>query len=201
MAMFPKRAVKVLNKRKALIAQGDVRPIPYQSHSTAATIAALKEDFNKFLDKLCAAGYMKNFYLFPEPSDQTILGESVSDLQTDISVCEDPTGNGIITGTLKYVEGFTGFSGDPEFQDGNFIALHFDAPDYTKLKFAKFQGGVMGDFKPLDSDMNCVVRVTNKDTFILVFAIFDSEGAEVERFCYSLAGLTCEEPEAEAEGD
>lgn len=50
-------------------------------------------------------------------------GKVVSDLQSGIVV-----GSNAITGTLKYVSDYTGYSEDPEDQKGNYIALHMAVP-------------------------------------------------------------------------
>ena len=49
-----------------------------------------------------------------------LLGKVASDLQEDMIV--DVTGK--VTGTSKYVTGYTGFSGDPAEQEGNYVAFH-----------------------------------------------------------------------------
>jgi len=49
-----------------------------------------------------------------------LLGKVASDLQEDMLV--DVTGK--VTGTSKYVTGYTGFSGDPAEQEGNYVAFH-----------------------------------------------------------------------------
>ena len=49
-----------------------------------------------------------------------LLGKVASDLQTDMAV--DAFGK--VTGTSKYVTGYTGFSGKAAERKGNFVALH-----------------------------------------------------------------------------
>jgi len=91
----------------------------------------------------------------PEDPTDTILGKLVSSLQNNINVSD--TG---ITGTLKYVTGYTGYSSDPAEQNGNFLALKFSAPTGATTTI-ELLGGTTG-VKTLDSDMNAVVRITNK---------------------------------------
>ena len=57
---------------------------------------------------------------------EDLFGKVVSDLQEDMVVS-----GGAITGTSKYVTGYTGFSGNPEEQEGNYIALHVSVPNMT----------------------------------------------------------------------
>ena len=62
-------------------------------------------------------------------ADFDLLGKVVADLQKDMGV----SANNII-GTLKYVTGYTGFSGDPEEQEGNYLAFKVGyAGTYTRL--------------------------------------------------------------------
>lgn len=91
----------------------------------------------------------------PEDPTDTILGKLVSSLQNNVNVSD--TG---ITGTLKYVTGYTGYSSDPAEQNGNFLALKFSAPTGATTTI-ELLGGTSG-VKTLDSDMNAVVRITNK---------------------------------------
>ncbi len=57
---------------------------------------------------------------FDIPDSIDLLGKVASDLQEDMIV--DATGK--VTGTSKYVTGYTGFSGDPAEQEGNYVAFH-----------------------------------------------------------------------------
>ena len=82
-----------------------------------------------------------------------MFGKLVSDLQEDIVV----TDNGI-TGTLKYVTGYTGYSGDEELQEGNFVALKVESETGATVTVEVIGGS--GNVVTLDSDMNLVVRLT-----------------------------------------
>ena len=89
----------------------------------------------------------------------TVFSKNVSDLQTDVAI----TGNQA-TGTLHYVTGFTGFSGDPELQEGNYLALSFDT-DPTADKICVEFVGALTTHGPqeLDSDKDICIRITDKD--------------------------------------
>ena len=47
-------------------------------------------------------------------SSENLLGKTVDELQSEVSVSGDT-----ISGTLLYVDDYTGFSGDPAEQAGN----------------------------------------------------------------------------------
>lgn len=48
-----------------------------------------------------------------------LLGKYVADLQSNVAIVGDE-----VFGTLKYVDDYTGFSGDPDEQVGHFLVLH-----------------------------------------------------------------------------
>ena len=53
-----------------------------------------------------------------------LLGKKASDLQENIVITDT-----VITGTSKYVTGYTGFSGKASERKGNYLALHFGVTD------------------------------------------------------------------------
>lgn len=106
----------------------------------------------------------------------------ISDLQSDIEIGDD----GDITGTLLYVEGYTGFSGAVEEQSGNFLALHFDAPDEATIKVK------LNIESTLDEDRICIFRVADKDEQVIEATLTMPDGQTVHKV-YDLSGLTCNE--------
>ncbi|MBO7451822.1 MAG: hypothetical protein J6U54_15870 [Clostridiales bacterium] len=63
-----------------------------------------------------------------------LLGKNCSDLQENIRVSAD----GTFTGTLHYVTGYTGFSGDPTEQEGNYLAIKVTGDaDRVRVKSTK----------------------------------------------------------------
>lgn len=110
-----------------------------------------------------------------------MLGKNVSDLQTDIVVDNDA-----ITGTLKYVTGYTGFSSNVAEQQGNYLALKVSAPEGAKTT-VEVVGGTKGPVA-LDDDMNIVLLIKNKDTQS-VKVVTEKDGKSATK-TYSLKGLT-----------
>lgn len=74
---------------------------------------------------------------------------------------------------MKYVTGYTGFSGDPDLQEGNFIALKASAASGATTT-VEVVGGHSGPVE-LDSDMNFVLRIENKNQKIKVVTTKDGE--------------------------
>ncbi|MBR6987537.1 MAG: hypothetical protein IKH82_05655 [Clostridiales bacterium] len=106
----------------------------------------------------------------------------MTDLQSDIKI-----DGSVITGNLKYVTGYTGFSGDPAEQEGNYIALHaetdFEADEIT----LEVINGTVGHPVTLDSDGLMIVRITNKDTQKI--RIVATKGSRTRIKLYDLSGL------------
>ena len=113
-----------------------------------------------------------------------MLGKVVSDLQSDIAVSED----GKITGALKYVTGYTGFSGDASEQSGNFLAIHATADEGAVIK-AEVIGGDHGEVT-LDEDGILIARIKNNRQ-MLRFSATTSAGTQT--IFYDLSGLTLTE--------
>ena len=107
--------------------------------------------------------------------------------------------DGKITGTLKYVDDYTGFSGDPAMQSGNFLAVKFSDidPNATSVMVGIEPGTPAVDIIP-DPDKNGVFRILNPTTNKLVIRV--SDGTHTETQTFDLSGLTLESaPNAEPE--
>ena len=92
---------------------------------------------------------------------------------------------------MKYVTGYTGFSGDVEEQSGNYLALHFAVTDHPSavitVELSKGAHGV----STLDSDGICIFRVTDAAQEIIV-TISDT-GFKTNTFKIPISGLVLEE--------
>lgn len=118
------------------------------------------------------------------PDGVSLLGKELTDLQSGVSIGQDA-----IAGTLKYVTGYTGFSGDPAEQEGHYIALHIDTDAEADSIVVELIGGDHGPVE-LDSDRTLISRIKNKQQKIKIVAKKDGY-PDVERI-YNLAGLTLE---------
>ena len=107
----------------------------------------------------------------------------MSDLQSDVAVS-----GGAITGTLKYVTGYTGFSVDPAEQNGYYICLHADADDGSTI-VADLQGGIHPPVT-LDSDGLLLARISDPEKQYLKFTA--TKGDVTEDRYFSLSGLVLE---------
>ena len=120
----------------------------------------------------------------PEDPSAVVLGKAVSSLQEDVVVHDK-----FIKGNLKYVTGYTGFSGDEAEQSGNFLALKFEASEGATTT-VQLLGGVHREPVTLDSDMNCVFRITDRNTQRI--KVVTTLGDDTITKVYSLAGLSIE---------
>lgn len=109
------------------------------------------------------------------------MGAEVADLQTNVEFGEDA-----VTGTLLYYTNYTGFSGDPELQEGNYLALKVgDVPGGTTVT-VELIGGHSGPVE-LDEDMNAVLRIEATTQKIKLVA---TNGDVTITKVFNLTGLT-----------
>jgi len=113
-----------------------------------------------------------------------LLGKDVTDLQTGIEISDDHK----ITGTLKYVEGYTGFSGDPAEQSGNYLVVRASAVEGAVIT-AEIIGGDHGPVT-LDEDGILIARIKNTSQKLQFNAV---TAAGIQTITYSLSGLTLQE--------
>lgn len=110
-----------------------------------------------------------------------LFGKAVDDLQSNIEV-----GDSTITGTLAYVDDYTGFSSDYDMQEGNYIALHAEADVDDATITVCVTNPVV-----LDSDGIVVLRIADKDSQTIT-VVASKDGYETATKVFSLTGLTCE---------
>lgn len=124
-----------------------------------------------------------------------LLGKSVTDLQEDITVSDDA-----ITGTLKFVTGYTGFSGDENLQSGNYIVLHAEA-DQGAVISAEVIGGYSGPVT-LDTDGILIARIESTSQSIRFVGMKAGKVTAVKTLSLSDVTLTPETPTVDlAEAD
>ena len=96
-------------------------------------------------------------------------------------------GNTGIGGTLKYVTGYTGFSGNPAEQQGNYLVLKCDAGEVSGATITcEIIGGDHGPVT-LDADGIIILRIKNTRQKIKVTAT--KEGYATFTRTYDLASL------------
>lgn len=95
---------------------------------------------------------------------------------------------GVISGTLLYVDDFTGFSGDPTEQVGNYLTLHIDTDVAGAKITVTLVNGIHGPVV-LDNDRTLISRITDETTQSLrIVAEKDGYNTLVKEF--ALTGLT-----------
>ena len=113
-------------------------------------------------------------------NDVDLLGKHIDDLQSNIAI-----GTNAITGTLKYVSDYTGFSGDVSEQSGNYMAIHCAVPgtDGTRITAKLTKTNIVDP-----DDGIIVLRVTDKTIPLVITASKDGYDDVVKNF--NLNGLT-----------
>lgn len=112
---------------------------------------------------------------------EDLFGKVITDLQSNVNIKDNE-----IIGSLKYITDYTGFSSNPEEQNGNYLAIHC-TNNYEAPIFVEIIGGTHGPVQ-LDSDGIIVLLIRNNEQQIKV-----TSGDLVK--IYSLAELTLEEQE------
>ena len=84
---------------------------------------------------------------------------------------------------------FTGFSGDPELQEGNYLALKADFPDGATTT-VQIVNGMFGPVT-LDEDKNMVLRIVDKDVQKVKLVSTGADGTVITKV-FSLKSLTLE---------
>lgn len=123
-----------------------------------------------------------------ESAGTEIFGKSVSDLQSDVVISSNA-----ITGTLHYVNDYTGFSSKASEQSGNYLAVKISniPASATSVKVGLDPSAGSGLVEIInDPDKNGVFLITNKDT--QSFKVVVSDGINTTTDTYSLSGLVCE---------
>jgi len=116
--------------------------------------------------------------------DADLLGKTADELQTGVTF-----GSDTVSGTLKYVEEYTGFSGDPEEQSGNYLAMHAEVPDVDGVTITV----KLNKEAVLDDDGIAVIRIADKTKELVVTA--SKEGCEDVVQTFALEDLILEEDE------
>lgn len=119
----------------------------------------------------------------PESASATVLGKQVSELQTNVVVGSDS-----ISGSLKHVTGYTGFSSKTAEQEGHYLALKVTTDPADAVTTVELVGGTKGPVT-LDADRNIVLLVKSNTQSVKVASTKDGNTTEK---VYSLTGLTLE---------
>lgn len=117
-----------------------------------------------------------------EDDSNVVFGKAAGTVQSDIIVHDN-----FIQGHLNYITGWSAYSpGDTEKQNGNYLVLKFGATSGATTT-VELVGGIDGPVT-LDSDMNAVIRVTDKKTQ-KVKVVTTLNGDTITKV-YSLTALT-----------
>lgn len=120
----------------------------------------------------------------PVAADVDLLGKVAGDLQEDIVI-----NDGAISGTLKYVTGYTGFSSDESLQSGNYLAFKSEAFGGATIT-VELINGTVGHPITLDADGMIVLKITDISTQSV--EVVATKNNVSEKATYTLTGLTLE---------
>lgn len=121
----------------------------------------------------------------PVAADVDLLGKLAGELQDNVVV-----NDGAISGTLKYVTEYTGFSGDESMQSGNYLAIKAEAFGGATIT-VELINGTVGHPVTLDADGMIVLRIADIATQSV--EVIATKGNVSEKATYTLTGLTLED--------
>ena len=122
----------------------------------------------------------------PITGNDDLLGKKAADLQSNIVVNDNTM---TISGTLKHVTGYTGFSSKVDEQSGNYIALNVDpASGFPETMTVEVKNGTAGPKNITASDHKVVLKIKDAATQGIIIKA-TNKGAEVTKE-YKLTGLT-----------
>lgn len=108
-----------------------------------------------------------------------LFGKTVNDLQSAITVT-----NNSISGILNYVDDYTGFSGNVEEQEGNYLVIHAEVPDVEGATITV----TLSKSTVLDEDGIIVLRVTDKSPRTLT-VVASADGFDEVTKTFDISGL------------
>lgn len=111
-----------------------------------------------------------------------LLGKHINDLQNNVVL-----GTDTIYGTLNYVTGYTGFSGQTDEQSGYYLVLHCVTTDEDATIKVKLINGLYGE-TTLDEDGIIILHIRDKSTQKVQITV-SGDGYDDIVKTYSLTGL------------
>ncbi len=124
-------------------------------------------------------------------ADEDLLGKVISDLQEDYGISA-----GRILATLKYITDYTGFSGDPELQEGNYLTFHVANTMGADHITVQFTGR---DEVTMDPNDYIHIQRFPKAIAELIIRAYDANDKVFETTRYDLSGIVLEEAEEDGE--
>lgn len=112
-----------------------------------------------------------------------LFGKIVTDFQENVRLSGT-----FISGTLKYVDDYSGFSSDTSLRSGNYIVIHATVPGNDDVTITvKVTNTVT-----LDDDGIAVLRIADKSSQTIT-VVASKDGYESVTRVFKLDRLTCEE--------
>ena len=122
----------------------------------------------------------------PITGDDDLLGKKAADLQSNIVVNDTAM---TISGTLKHITGYTGFSSKVDEQSGNYIALNVDpASGFPESMTVEVKNGTASPKNISASDHKVVLKIKDAATQGIIIKA-TNKGVKVTKE-YKLTGLT-----------
>lgn len=118
--------------------------------------------------------------------DTDLFGKTADELQYGITM----KGN-VISGTLKQVTDYTGFSSEEEDQEGHYLAMKYEPTPSDSSVYVELVNGTVGERK-LDEDHIMILKIADPKEQSIKVRVVNDDSDEETTSNYSISGLVLE---------
>ena len=97
----------------------------------------------------------------------------------------------VISGTLKHVTDYTGFSSEEEYQEGYYLAMKYEPTPSDASVYVELVNGTVGERK-LDEDHIMIIKVVDPKRQSIKVRVVNDDSDEETIANYSISGLVLE---------
>ena len=97
----------------------------------------------------------------------------------------------VISGTLKHVTDYTGFSSEEEHQEGHYLAMKYEPTPGDASVYVELVNGTVGERK-LDEDHIMIIKVVDPKRQSIKVRVVNDDSDEETIANYSISGLVLE---------
>lgn len=115
-----------------------------------------------------------------------LFGKTADELQYGITM----KGN-VISGTLKHVTDYTGFSSEEEDQEGHYLAMKYEPSPSDASVYVELVNGTVGE-RQLDEDHIMILKIANPKSQSIKVRVVNDDSDEETTVNYNISGLVLE---------
>lgn len=97
----------------------------------------------------------------------------------------------VISGTLKHVTDYTGFSSEEEDQEGHYLAMKYEPSPSDASVYVELVNGTVGE-RQLDEDRIMILKIANPKSQSIKVRVVNDDSDEETTVNYNISGLVLE---------